>query len=225
MIWWIDTESLMKKYTKRSDEEVRNTNFLILSAKVNCTMPSENVLNVYNTFLCANTFKGVDLLAEPGSDGAVDGFSKFLLNSPTVIDFICTVLQNDLEGIEDTVFVTTKKESVAFGIETFIRAIDKLFGYRIERYPQISSCDRADVLRRLIYYGEESESIQFSRMPNEKKLEVLGEMQKKELRKMARKHPQYIEGMNREEMTEVIMEHTEDRRRRDDWNRILVKYE
>lgn len=220
MIWWLDTNTLMKKYVKRSEEEVQNTNFLLLSAKVNCTIPSENVLNVYNTFLCANTFKGVDFFAEAGSRGAVDGFSKFLLNSPTILDFICTVLQNDLDGLEDTVFVLAKEEAVSFGIETFLMAIEELFGYRIEKYPNISSCDNHDVLKRIMYYTKETEAVNFSRMPEKEMLETIGNMEKKQLKKIARQIPQYVDGMGRKEMEELVLTTLQERRdTRRDWNR------
>ena len=204
MIWWMNTHTLMKKFTKRSDEEVQNTNFLILSSKVNCTNLSNNVLNVYNAFLCVNTLKGVGLMDEPNSKEALAGFTKFLLNSPTLMQFIATVIQTDLSGTEDIVFLTTKEEADIFGMDTFTDAIFNLFGYRINEYPDNPEYSRVDVLNRLIYYLEESENALIGMMTNDKKLEVLSKKSKKEQRHMVEDDPRYISGMRRDDIVELI---------------------
>lgn len=204
MIWWMTTHTLMKKFTKRSDEEIRHTNFLILSSKVNCTDMFENVVNIYNAFLCVNTLKGVGLMDEPNSQEALEGFTKFLHNSPTVIQFLATVIQNDFTSGEDTVFVTTPEEMNMFGIYTFTDAIRNLFGYQINEYPERAEYSRTDVLQRLIYYLEESDNALLDKMPEEKKMEVLGSKTKKELKRMTKNDPRYIPGMTREDMIELI---------------------
>lgn len=204
MIWWMTTNTLMKKYTKRTEEEVQNTNFLLLSSKVNNTRISDNVVNIYNAFLCVNTLKGVGLMDEVNSPEALEGFTKFLMNSPTIIQFLATVIQNDFTSSEDTVFVTTEQEKDVFGMDTFLDAIENIFGYRINEYPDNAEYSYRDVLQRLIYYLESSDEALLDRKPMDKKVEHLQDMSKKELKKMAKKDPRYIDGMGRDDMIELI---------------------
>lgn len=206
MIWWADTKTLMKRYVKRSTEEVYNTNFLILSSKITCTDLSENTLNVYNVFLCVNTLKGVGLTDKPNSTAALDGFTKFLLNSPRVMLFLSTIFQNDFESGEDTLFVTTPEERNVFGMETFTEAIYNLFGYKINEYPEEPEYSYTDVLERLIHYGETADDALFDKLSVDKRLEKLGEKTKKEIKKMAKATPGYIDGMSKADMIELVLQ-------------------
>lgn len=204
MIWWLTSDTLMKKYVKRTEEEVHNTNFLLLSSKINCTQVSDNVMNVYNVFICVNTLKGVGLMDDPNSPEALAGFTKFLLNSPKVMSFLATVIQNDFTTSEDTVFVTTEDEKDVFGMETFTDAICNLFGYRINEYPDRPEYSYTDVLQRLIHYIEEADQALLDKMPMDKKVETLRQRSKKELKRMVKEDPRYIPGMKRDDMIELI---------------------
>lgn len=206
MIYWITTKDLMERYLQREGAEaVNNTNFLIFSPRIQCTIPHERLLNVYGVFLSLGVLKGVGLTDEPDSLGAHEGFKNFLLRSPKVIEFIITIIKSDLTSLETTLFVIAPEEVEDGNITTFCDVIEDLFHYRINMYPKPAGGPFGDCMKCVNYYETETDKALIKGLPTARKLAVLETKSKKQIRRMIVDSGLYYKGMPKEEMIELIV--------------------
>lgn len=206
MIYWITTKDLMKKYLQREGADAASTtNFLIFSPKIQCTIPQDNLLNVYGIFLSLGVLKGVGLTDEPDSINAHEGFKNFLLQSPKIIEFIATIIKSDLTSLENTLFVITPEEEHDGNITTFCDVVEELFHYRINKYPDVAGGPLGDCMKCVKYYQTETDKALIKNLPTARKLAVLESKSKKQIRRMIVDSGAYYKGMSKEDMIEAIV--------------------
>ena len=70
MIYYMDTVTLMKKYSKLPIDVIENTNFIIISSRIHITKDRDNVLMASNMFINSGMLKGVGMEADSDPEKA-----------------------------------------------------------------------------------------------------------------------------------------------------------
>lgn len=211
MIFWLTTKDLMERYgTSESNDTIENTNFLLLSPKIQNTSSRENVLNVSNVFVSLGALKGVGILDDPNSPEAFQGFRNFLLRSPKTLSFLATIIHTDLINTfntpkkENTLFIITPDEKRDPMIQTFVDVIEDLFHYKINHYPNKSDCDVAEALTIAEYYLQETTRGQLRSLSESSRRAVLESYSKKQIKRMVVDSGKFYKGMPKDEMIDLI---------------------
>ena len=202
----------MEDYSKRPLCCIERTNFLPLSCKIRATEDHENVLNISATFLSAGMLKGIRFTTDPDSEEGIEQFKSFLLKDIRALSILLSVVETDIMqlGKEDTVFICSPEEMKLKYMTTLSSAIYQLFGYQMYRYPEEAVYDIEDVIKRILYYRRSIQEHVIRYEPR-KRYGVLNEMERGELKRLAKKHGVYYKGMRRQEIIDAIMSEYESR--------------
>lgn len=204
MIWYLTTEDLMEKYSKRSVKELERTNYLIMSSRVRTTIERDNVLNITNLFMNAGLLKGVGFNTESDSILAKEEFKNFLLKNPKGLSVICAMIECSILEDEDTVIICTPNELKCDYLQVFCEVVGELFQYPILRYPSIMELDLKEVIQRLLYYKKTVKQYTISKASDIDRMKILEKMKKKELKRELKKRGLYSSSMERDDMIEVL---------------------
>lgn len=204
MIWYLTTEDLMEKYSKRSVEELEKTNYLIMSSRVRTTIERDNVLNITNLFMNAGLLKGVGFNTESDSVLAKEEFKNFLLKNPKGLSVICAMIECSILEDEDTVIICTPNELKCDYLQIFCEVVSELFHYPILRYPATMELELEEAIQRLLYYKKTVKEYAIAQASDMDRMKMLGNMKKKELKKELKKRGLYSSSMGKEDMIEIL---------------------
>lgn len=204
MIWYLTTEDLMEKYSKRSVKELDKTNYLIMSSRVRTTIERDNVLNITNLFMNAGLLKGVGFNTESDSILAKEEFKNFLLKNPRGLSVICAMIECSILEDEDTVIICTPNELKCDYLQVFCEVVGELFEYPILRYPATMEVNLEEAIQRLLYYKKTVKQYMLSQASDIDRVKMLEKMKKKELKKELKKRGLYSSSMGKEDMIEVL---------------------
>lgn len=206
MIWYLTTEELMEKYSKRSVEKLERTNYLIMSSFVRITTERDNVLNITTAFQNAGQLKGVGFDTEPDSILAKEQFKNFLLKNPKAMSLLCATIECALIEGEDTVIICTPNEMKCKYLEVFAEVVEDIFGYPILRYPEETTMDVEEVIKRLLHYKSSIKEYLLSQSNDMDRIKMLERMGKKEIKKELKKRGLYSKDMTKSEMVDILNE-------------------
>ena len=204
MIWYLTTEDLMEKYSKRSVEELEKTNYLIMRSRVRTTIERDNVLNITNLFMNAGLLKGVGFNTESDSVLAKEEFKNFLLKNPKGLSVICAMIECSILEDEDTVIICTPNELKCDYLQVFCEVVSELFHYPILRYPATMELELEEAIQRLLYYKKTVKEYVIAQASDMDRMKMLGNMKKKELKKELKKRGLYSSSMGKEDMLEIL---------------------
>lgn len=204
MIWYLTTEDLMEKYSKRSVKELEKTNYLIMSSRVRTTIERDNVLNITNLFMNAGLLKGVGFNTESDSVLAKEEFKNFLLKNPKGLSVICAMIECSILEDEDTVIICTPNELKCDYLQVFCEVVSELFHYPILRYPATMELELEEAIQRLLYYKKTVKEYVIAQASDMDRMKMLGNMKKKELKKELKKRGLYSSSMGKEDMLEIL---------------------
>lgn len=206
MIYSIDTDQLMKEYSKLGTEQCcDNTNYLIFSGKIINTQSRPNVLSIYTVFNACGLLKGVQINTDLNSIQAREEFKSWLLTRPKEILFLVEIILNDLTTDEDTLFITTPSETAM--IKIMADVIGDIFSYKMKRYPDEAEINLNDCLAKLNYYFSASDELMIDSTKDlSTKAKLLSSKSKKYLRKFLKNKGLETDGLSKTEMIELILE-------------------
>ena len=204
MIWYLTTEDLMEKYSKRSVTELEKTNYLIMRSRVRTTIERDNVLNITNLFMNAGLLKGVGFNTESDSVLAKEEFKNFLLKNPKGLSVICAMIECSILEDEDTVIICTPNELKCDYLQVFCEVVSELFHYPILRYPATMELELEEAIQRLLYYKKTVKEYVIAQASDMDRMKMLGNMKKKELKKELKKRGLYSSSMGKEDMLEIL---------------------
>ena len=156
--------------------------------------------------------KGIRFTTDPDSEEGIEQFKSFLLKDIRALSILLSVVETDIMqlGKEDTVFICSPEEMKLKYMTTLSSAIYQLFGYQMYRYPEEAVYDIEDVIKRILYYRRSIQEHVIRYEPR-KRYGVLNEMERGELKRLAKKHGVYYKGMRRQEIIDAIMSEYESR--------------
>ena len=204
MVWYLTTEDLMEKYSKRSVKELEKTNYLIMSSRVRTTIERDNVLNITNLFMNAGLLKGVGFDTESDSVLAKEEFKNFLLKNPKGLSVICAMIECSILEDDDTVIICTPNELKCEYLQVFCEVVEELFQYPILRYPATMEPNLEETIQRLLYYKKTVKKYMMSQASDMDRLKMLEKMKKKDLKKELKKRGLYSSSMEKEDMIEIL---------------------
>lgn len=204
MVWYLTTEDLMEKYSKRSVKELEKTNYLIMSSRVRTTIERDNVLNITNLFMNAGLLKGVGFDTESDSVLAKEEFKNFLLKNPKGLSVICAMIECSILEDEDSVIICTPNELKCEYLQVFCEVVEELFQYPILRYPATMEPNLEETIQRLLYYKKTVKKYMMSQASDMDRLKMLEKMKKKDLKKELKKRGLYSSSMEKEDMIEIL---------------------
>ena len=79
MIYIGTTKDLMEEYSKRSQNEIDHSNFVIISSRVRTTRTRDNVILASNIFLNAGILRGTNFMDDPEDPETVRHFKSYIL--------------------------------------------------------------------------------------------------------------------------------------------------
>lgn len=206
MIWYISTKDLMEKYSKRSFKKLERTNYIIMSSCVRITKEHDNVLNVSPLFMNAGLLKGVGFDIEPDSITAKEQFKSYLLKNPKGLSILCALIECTLLEDEDSVIICSPKEMKYGYIQTFSEVVSQIFSFPILKYPNETSYNPEEVIRRLLYYRDAITKFVISKGTKSERTKLIAKMNKKELKKELKLRNLYSSTMSTGEMRDILSE-------------------
>lgn len=204
MIWYLTTEELMEKYSKRSVAELEHTNYLIMSSRIRTTVERDNVLNISTLFMNAGLLKGVGFNTESDSILAKEEFKNFLLKNPKGLSLICAMIECSILENEDTVILCTPDELKCDYLKIFAEVVSEIFHYPILQYPMVMKPDIEETIKRLLYYKKSVKEFMMTKASDLDREKMLQKMKKKELKKELKKRGLYSSSMDKEDMIEIL---------------------
>lgn len=207
MVYYMDTEALMKKYSKEDPEVIKHTNFIIISSRIKVTKDYENVLVASNLFINSGMLKGVGMEGDSDSDLAKEKFKFFLLREPKPLNLICAAVQAYLTANENTVFLCSPNELKVGYMQIIAATIEDLLHFPVCQYPKERAFDLEDVIERLLYYKKEAKRLHLRNLGPGEIRRYISKLSKKKLKKELKKRKQDFDGLDREEMEKLLEQH------------------
>lgn len=206
MIYYMDTNSLMKKYAKRPMEDIENTNYIIISSRIRLTEDRDNVLMATNLFVSAGMLKGVGYEIETDSYLAKQNFKSFLLREPKPLSLICTMIECFLTAGEDSVLLCSPNELKAGYMQVIAETIEDLFHFPIREYPKEEPFDFKDVAERVLYYKEQTNKLRLLKMRPTEVRKYIRKLSRKELKRELKKRDLDYKGLEDDELRSLLEE-------------------
>ena len=110
MVYYMDTITLMKKYSKLPIEVIDKTNFIIISSRIKITKNRENVLMASNMFINSGMLKGVGMEFDSDPEQALENFKRYLLKEPRALSLLCASIEAYITAGENTVFLCSPND-------------------------------------------------------------------------------------------------------------------
>lgn len=206
MVYYMDTNTLMKKYSKLPVEVIDKTNFIIISSRIKVTKNRDNVLVASNLFINSGVLKGVGMEMDSNPELALQNFKGFLLKEPKPLSLLCGTIESYLVADENTVFLCSPKEMNCGYMKMIAEAMEDLFHFPVCKYPEEQAFDLEDVLTRVLYYKKEIEKLRIKKMSRVEIRRYIDKLTKKKLKKELKRRKLDYEGLDYEERKALLEE-------------------
>lgn len=204
MIYYMDTVTLMKKYSKLPIDVIENTNYIIISSRIHVTKNRDNVLVATNMFVNTGLLKGVGMEIDSDPHQAVENFKMFLLREPKPMGLICGLIESYITAGENAVFLCSPNEMKCKYMEIIAAAIEELYGLPVRKFPEEADFDLRDVITRVLYYKKEIKKLTFKQMKPVQIRKYVKALPKKKLKKELKRRDLDYEGLTIEEMQTLL---------------------
>ena len=207
MVYYMDTITLMKKYSKLPIEVIDKTNFIIISSRIKITKNRENVLIASNMFINSGMLKGVGMEFDSDPEQALENFKRYLLKEPRALSLLCASIEAYITAGENTVFLCSPNEMKVGYMEMIAEAMESLFDFPVCKYPEERPFDLEEVITRLLYYKKEINKLHIKKMSRAEIRRYIEKLTKKKLKKELKHRDLDYEGLDSDEMRKLLEDH------------------
>lgn len=204
MIYYMDTVTLMKKYSKLPVDVIENTNFIIISSRIHVTKNRDNVLMASNLFINSGMLKGVGMEMDSDPEQARFNFKMFLLREPKPMNLICSSIEAFITANENTVFLCSPKELKVGYMQIIADVIEDIYHFPVCEFPEERDFDLKDVVERLIYYKKEIRNLHIQKMKPFEIRKYVEKLSKKKIKKELKHRKLDYEGLDIDEMRKLL---------------------
>ena len=207
MIYYMDTNTLMKKYSKLPVDVIEKTNFIIISSRIKVTKNRDNVLVASNMFINSGMLKGVGMELESDPERALQNFKMFLLKEPKPFSLLCASVEAYITAGENTVFLCSPNEMKIGYMRIIADAMQDLFHFPVCEFPEERAFDLEDVIKRVLYYKKEIKKLHIKKMNRAEIRRFIEKLSKKKLMKELKHRKLDYEGLDSGEMRKLLEDH------------------
>ena len=206
MIYYMDTVTLMKKYSKLPIDVIENTNFIIISSRIHITKDRDNVLMASNMFINSGMLKGVGMESDSDPEKARFNFKMFLLSEPKPMNLICSAIEAFITANENTVCLCRPNELKVGYMEIIADVIEDIYHFPVRKFPEECEFDMKDVIERLLYYKKEIKKLHIQKMTMPDIRRYVKKLSKKKLKKELKHRKLDYEGLDIDDMRKLLEE-------------------